>query len=413
MSTSSGAAPRRISRRRALQTSAALATVPAGIGLGRLGVAQDATPAAPPPDEGGVEVTAANVDAGIAALPDLIEGYLQQTGVPGVAVGVVYQDEARFLDGYGVTEVGGGAQVDADTVFQLASVSKPVASTVVSALVGEGVVTWDTKVADIDPSFALSDPWVTANVTLADLFAHRSGLADHAGDTLEDLGADREMVLHRLRYLEPGGAFRASYAYTNFGLTAAAVAAATAARGVWEDVSAEKLYGPAGMTRTTSRHADFMAMDNRAVGHMEQDGAWVHAYDRQPDAQSPAGGVSSSVRDMSQWLRLQLNYGLLDGEQLVGEAALGLTHLPQIVRTIPADPSTQLAPFYGLGWNVTTPHKATCCSATRGRSPWAPEPRSISSQSTGWASSCSPTPPRSASPKPWRSASSTSAAPAR
>lgn len=45
-----------------------------------------------------------------------------------------------------------------------------------------------------DPGFALKDTWVTEHVTLADLFAHRSGLPDHAGDPLKDLGYDRGYI---------------------------------------------------------------------------------------------------------------------------------------------------------------------------------------------------------------------------
>jgi CubicO group peptidase (beta-lactamase class C family) len=290
--------------------------------------------------------------AALAQLPAHVQDYLDQTGLPGLAIGVVYQDEVRYLEGFGVREVGSGTPIDADTVFQIASVSKPVSSTIVSGVVGDGIVTWDTKIADIDPSFALRDPWVTANVTLADLFSHRSGLPDHAGDLLEDLGATREQVLHRLRYLEPEGAFRASYAYTNFGLTAAAVAVARAAETVWEDLADATLFGPLGMTRSSYRYSDFTARENRCVGHVRQDGAWFHAFDRQPDAQSPAGGVSSTVRDMSQWMRLQLNNGAIDGEQVIDGAALDTTHVPHAISRATDNPAAEFPGFYGLGWNV-------------------------------------------------------------
>ena len=297
-------------------------------------------------------MTAAKVQAALGQIPDLVQGLMDQTGVPGIGVGVVYQDEVVFAEGFGLREIGGDLPVDADTVFQIASASKPIASTVVAALVGEGHLTWDTKVADIDPSFALGDPWLTANVTVADLFSHRSGLADHAGDTLEDLGGDRELVLHNLRYLDPEGPFRAHYAYTNFGLTAGAVAAATAAGGTWEDLSDEKLYEPAGMASTSSRYSDYIARENRAALHQIDGDTWVRGFDRQPDAQSPAGGVSSSMRDMCQWLRLQLGNGTLDGEQLVDAAALGKTHLQQAMNNVPADPNIEAPGFYGFGWNV-------------------------------------------------------------
>jgi hypothetical protein len=88
------------------------------------------------------------------------------------------------------------------------------------------------------------------------------------------------------------------------------------------------------------------------VGHVRQDGVWIHAFDRQPDAQSPAGGVSSSVRDLAAWMRLQLRSGELDGTRLVDDIALGTTHLPHAVSGLPEPPYGQIPGFYGLGWNV-------------------------------------------------------------
>src|SRR2546429_410248 len=64
-----------------------------------------------------------------------IEKGMQKTGVPGVAVAVVYRDRVVYLKGFGVREAGCRAPVNPDTVFQLASLSKPIASTVVAALV--------------------------------------------------------------------------------------------------------------------------------------------------------------------------------------------------------------------------------------------------------------------------------------
>src|SRR5258708_39962833 len=155
----------------------------------------------------------------------------------------------------------------------------------------------------------MHDAWVTENVTLRDMFCHRSGLPNHAGDALEDIGYDRAEILHRLRYVRPDSSFRSHLAYTNFGLTAAAVAAAKASGKSWEDVSAERLYQPLGMRHTSSRFADFMASPNRAVGHVRQDGAWVAKYTRNPDAQTPAAGADSPAHHISNWRRPQLVSG--------------------------------------------------------------------------------------------------------
>jgi CubicO group peptidase (beta-lactamase class C family) len=142
----------------------------------------------------------------IEALPKLDE--IAQAGiraeeVPGLAIAVVLQDEVVYLKGFGVRKAGENAAVDPDTVFQLASMSKPLASTVVAALVSDGAITWDTRIADADPGFRLHDAYPSAEVTVRDLFAHRSGLPANAGNDLEQLGFSRDEILRRIRNLEP------------------------------------------------------------------------------------------------------------------------------------------------------------------------------------------------------------------
>ncbi|PPD45331.1 MAG: serine hydrolase [Methylocystis sp.] len=291
------------------------------------------------------------VERHLADLDRIVAETMKRTGVPGMSIVVVSRDRVVYLKGFGVRRAGGAEPVDADTAFALASLSKPLATTVVAGLVGDGAVTWDDKIVRHLPDFAMSDPWVTREITLRDMFCHRSGLPDHAGDLLEDIGYGRDEVLHRLRYVKPAGAFRASYAYTNFGFTAAAVAAARAVGKSWEELSAERLYRPLGMSNTSSRYADLAARVNRAFGHVRRDGVWVVGPQREPDAQSPAGGANSTARDMAAWVRLQLGRGALDGREIVKASALDETHRPQIA-TGPADPANAAPTFYGLGWDI-------------------------------------------------------------
>jgi CubicO group peptidase (beta-lactamase class C family) len=277
---------------------------------------------------------------------------LKKTGIPGLSVAIVHKDQVVYLKGFGIRQAGKPERVDADTMFQLASLSKPVASTVVAALVGDGTADWGDPIIRHDPSFALQDAWVTREVTLRDMFCHRSGLPDHAGDRLEDIGYDRSEVLHRLRYIKPDSSFRSHYAYTNFGFTAAAVAAAKAAGKSWEELSVERLYRPLGMKNTSSRFVDFIAAPNRAAGHVRDKETWVAKFTRDADAQSPAGGVSSSARDMAQWLRLQMGRGSLAGRDIVKAAALDETHRPQMVSGPATDVMKDHSAFYGLGWGI-------------------------------------------------------------
>jgi CubicO group peptidase (beta-lactamase class C family) len=286
----------------------------------------------------------------VAELEKLATAEMAATGIPGMAIAVVHQDKIVFMRGFGVRETGRPEPVDADTVFLLASVSKPIGATVVASAVGDGKVSWDSRLSDLDPGFALSEPWVTREITVRDLYAHRSGLPDHAGDLLEDIGYSREEILHRLRHQQPDTSFRSGYAYTNFGMTAAAVAVARALGKSWEDLSEERLYRPLGMTSTSSRQEDFLARKNRARGHIRENGKWIPRFQRNPDAQSPAGGVSSSVNDLTKWLRLVLADGRWEGKPLIAQEALDESHHPHMLTGF--NHLTGMPSFYGLGWNV-------------------------------------------------------------
>lgn len=306
-----------------------------------------ATPAAgdeSPAAWSAVPIPPGQVAMAVDRIDALVAEAMARTGVPGMAVAVVSGGEVVLAKGYGVREAGVPEPVGPATVFQLASVSKSIAATVVATEVAAGRVAWDTPMTDLLPWFALSGPDASALVTVGDLFSHRSGLPDHAGDELEGLGYDRRAVLERLRLLPLDG-FRDRYAYTNFGLTAAAEAVATAAGKDWETLSEEAIYRPLGMARTSSRFADYIAEPDRARPHMRVGDGWASVEQRDPDAQSPAGGVSSTVEDMAKWMTMVL------GAPDVPRPALLPALTPQAVSGRPG--TTVARPgLYGYGFNV-------------------------------------------------------------
>ncbi len=313
---------------------------------------QAPSPSAPPSSTSAVSVPPGQVAAAVGQLDGIARDLLSRTGVPGMAIAVVHEDRIVFAQGFGVRSLADPAPVDADTVFQLASVSKPIAGTVVARAVGERKAAWNGRVSRYLPGFALADDRATSEVTVADLFAHRSGLPDHLGDILEDLGTSRDVILQRLR-LAPLTPLRESFAYNNFGISAGAFAVARKLRTSWETLSERTLYRPLGMTSTSSRHRDFLRRANRASLHVQDAaGRWRVGGTRNPDAQSPAGGVSSSARDLTQWMRLLLADGMHDGRRLVSPEALRTMRTPTIALGAPARPDSRTATS-GLGIDIT------------------------------------------------------------
>jgi CubicO group peptidase (beta-lactamase class C family) len=344
----------------ALAAAVAVAAVVVGVvaGMGGKG-AHTGTGTTPgsllpsPPAQTPPLLNESKVKNAVGQLDGIVRTAMKRTGVPGVATAVVYKDKVIYSKGFGVREVGKPAKINPDTVFLVASVSKPLASTIVAGVVGQKLITFDDPVIKHSPRFALNDPYVTKNATFVDLLSHRSGLYTGAGDLLEDLGYEQDYILAHLDQ-QPLDAFRSTYNYSNFGYTWGGVAAADAAGMSWEDLADKTLFRPLGMTDSSYRHADYLKRSNKALIHAEVDPkakTWAAKYDRDADAEAPAGGASSSVKDMAKFLRLQLGHGTFEGEKVIDPDALDVTHFPHKDRGPPPAPYGRVG-FYGLGWNV-------------------------------------------------------------
>src|SRR6266566_3520537 len=85
----------------------------------------------------------------------------------------------------------------------------------------------------------------------------------------------------------------------------------------WKTAAEEKLYKPLGMASTSSRHSDFVGRANKALGHVLVSGKWAQKFQRDPDTEAPAGGVSSSVNDLAKWMRLELANGKFEDKTIV------------------------------------------------------------------------------------------------
>src|SRR5918999_488861 len=140
----------------------------AGMATAFCGVAAAQDPSA----ESAVPVPPGQIANAISQLDGIAQEHLRRTGVPGMATAVVHGDRVVYAKGFGVRRAGTTQAVDANTVFQLASISKPVGATVIARAVGRRQVRWEDPIAEHLWWFALSDRSGTRRVTLADMYAH-------------------------------------------------------------------------------------------------------------------------------------------------------------------------------------------------------------------------------------------------
>ncbi|MFP7721684.1 serine hydrolase [Lysobacter sp. A3-1-A15] len=305
-----------------------------------------------------------------AALSDFdayVERVRETFEVPGIAVAVVKDGEVVLARGYGVRELGRDAPVDPDTLFAIASISKGFTATALSILADEGKLDLDDRVIDHLPWFRMADPYVTHEMRIRDLLAHRSGLGLGAGDLLYWPGTDyttRE-VAQRLKDVPLAGAFRGRYAYDNILYGVAQLVVEDVSGMPLEAFLRTRIFQPLGMDAVRFNSDALRPGDNVASGHARADFKALVPAPRLSWANvSGAGGLYANVLDMSRWMQVHLAGGLIRGagdgaERLVSEQrqqAMWSVVTPIPVRK-PSVPELEAARpnfmGYGEGWQLS------------------------------------------------------------
>jgi CubicO group peptidase (beta-lactamase class C family) len=296
------------------------------------------------------------VVAAPAAPPDLdawVERAMRTFDVPGLALAIVKDDEVVVTKGYGVRKLGDPTPIDAHTLFGIGSNTKAFTVTALAILVDEKKVEWDAPVVRYLPAFAMSDPYVTHELTVRDLLVHRSGLGLGAGDLLWWPAStyNRQEIAHRLRFIPLATSFRSAYAYDNVLYLIAGQLIEAVSGQSWEDFVSTRILAKVGMSGTKVRHSAAAAGGNVATTHAEVDGKVRPIAPFDSDNTNPAGGINSSAEDMAKWLRVQLSGGALaDGSRLISAAsARQMTTIvtPMPIGNVPPDVAPLAPNFRG------------------------------------------------------------------
>jgi CubicO group peptidase (beta-lactamase class C family) len=282
-----------------------------------------------------------------------IEKAVADWKIPGLAIAVVKNDSVVYAQGFGVREVGKPDRVDTQTLFAIGSSSKAFTAAAVGMLVDEKKLTLNDPATRHLPSLELFDPYATRELTVRDLLSHRSGLA--RGDQLwYATSYDRDEILRRVRFLEPSWSFRSQFGYQNIMYLAAGQLIPALTRKSWDDFIDERIFTPLGMTRSNTSVRALPNVGNVAQPHAEiEDKVRAIRY-RNIDNIGPAGSINSNALEMAQWVRLQLNGGVFQGDTLLSTRVVREMHTPHTI--IPTEGSFgNMAPTanfltYGLGW---------------------------------------------------------------
>lgn len=290
----------------------------------------------------------------VRRIETLVDEWVHDADVPGASVVVVDADGELYAEGFGARDLEDNAPATPETLYGMGSISKSLTSTAVAQLVESGELSVEDPVDDYVDHFdeAPGDP-----IRLGELLSHTSGMPATSPGVLAQAftgrpagvadEADRERFVRAATAHRDTDGDRFMYYNTGYDLLGRVIEAVDGRS--YADYVAEELFAPLGMERSTFRREAFESADDRMTGY-EPGGD-----DEPPEPVAfpfaelihPAGGLVSSPRELSRFVRAAMTDGAVDGGRLCSAATLSEFQEPRAVRGRFLDGAEE---GYGFGW---------------------------------------------------------------
>jgi len=267
-----------------------------------------------------------------------IEAERLRQQVVGLSVAISENGLLRLAGGYGKADLENDVPAKPDTVYRLASISKPITAIAALQLAERGKLNLDAPVQIYVPTF----PQKQWGVSLRDLLGHLGGIRHYQG-------AELDSTIHYTNITEPLHIFsedplvhqpRAKYLYSTYGFNLIGAAVEAAAGTSFLAYLRENIFKPAGMVSIRSDNQREV-IRNRSRGYAkDKDGRIVNTGLADTSNKIPGGGLCSTVFDL---IGLANAY---DSGLLLKRATMREMTQPQ--RLLDGKRTG-----YGLGWNVS------------------------------------------------------------
>jgi CubicO group peptidase (beta-lactamase class C family) len=282
-------------------------------------------------------------NARVDALAPLVEAKMKEYGVPGVALGVIY-DGATTIRGFGITNVEDSLPVNAHTIFPIASISKTFAATAVMRLVEQGKLDLKTPVRTYLPEFKVRDSIASRDATIWHLLTHLGGWEgqvsgpDRGTETLKNFVA----IQTELMQVAPPGA---AWSYNNAGFSYAGRVIEQLTGNPINRAIRDLVFQPLGLEHAGTTAGEFI-VSRFAAGHTVRDGKAALQRPFTASVSVTAGGVGVCMTDLLTYARFHMGDGTAaNGERVLKRESLELMRTPQIRKQSYDDDM-------GIGWHL-------------------------------------------------------------
>lgn len=293
-------------------------------------------------------------DAVLEITPKLekqINQTMKANGIPGMAVAIVTKDRVLYLKTFGVKRLGKQDKIEPTTLFQIASLSKPVHATLLAILQDKGKLNLEDPVHDHIPHFCTRS---REPVKICHLVSHSSGIPNNGFNELIEAHAPHDKILTRLQRARPIASPGKCFAYNNamYGVVEDVVNQASGKP--LEEVIQEELFNPLGMQSACLGLDSLLASADKAYPHVpNRKGKYVPAdnYSKAYYAVKAAGGINASILDMIPFVQMYLGK---PNTIVSKDTLLQLTSpfVPNKNAVIASEAKRGMITdtFYGMGW---------------------------------------------------------------
>ena len=283
---------------------------------------------------------------------------LEVTKAPGFAVAIVEGDKILYAKGFGYRDIENKIPMDENTLLAIGSSTKAFTCGVLGQLRDDGQLAFTDSPRKYVKELSFYNDALNAGVNIRDLMSHQTGIPRHDFSWYLFPTFNRDSLIQRIQYQEPFTGLRQKWYYNNFMFLLQGVIAERITTKSWEDNIRERFFKPLQMTRSNLSIAELEKSSNAAIGYELYKDSISRKLDYYKIAgMAPAGSINSSVREMSNWLKVWINNGKFNGQQILPEAYVKEAMSAQAVINggVPGkdNPDMFLA-NYGYGWMITS-----------------------------------------------------------
>ena len=271
---------------------------------------------------------AVDYDGVVAQLRSEIPGLMEQAGAVGLTVALVDGNRVVWTEGFGYRDREAGRPVTADTLFHIGSLSKTFAAITVMHLVEQGLVDLDAPLSTYVPEFTLAPRYRDNEITVRSVLDHHSGIPGDVFNGLITKGvADpgfREWLVSALADMPPERPVNTQWAYNNSGFVLLQNLVENVTKENFDTYTQRTLFGPMDMSSSTfdDRKASNARLTRNYSASSPESGLPAVLEPREYVNGWTAGSITSSARDMANYLRTLLAGGRGPDGRILGEATL-------------------------------------------------------------------------------------------